>query len=248
MDRPEWGAVDPFNGSVYMTLTNNNSTLRTLANADAANPRFYNDPRTTGTAQRGNPNGHIIRWVEVSANPAATLFGWDIFLFGSRSTQDTRTVNLSGLTAANDFSAPDGLWFGRNGILWIQTDDGAYTDVTNCMLLAAIPGTVRDGATVIVANTDGTTTRNVTTYVGAQLGETKLRRFLVGPKDCEITGITETGDGKAIFVNIQHPGEDTSAANFAARTFNSNWPDGGTSRPRSATIVITRTDGGVIGV
>jgi len=248
MDRPEWGAVDPFNGSVYMTLTNNNSTLRTLANADAANPRFYNDPRITGTAQRGNPNGHIIRWVEVSANPAATLFGWDIFLFGSRSTQDTRTVNLSGLTAANDFSAPDGLWFGRNGILWIQTDDGAYTDVTNCMLLAAIPGTVRDGATVIVANTDGTTTRNVTTYVGAQLGETKLRRFLVGPKDCEITGITETGDGKAIFVNIQHPGEDTSAANFAARTFNSNWPDGGTSRPRSATIVITRTDGGVIGV
>lgn len=248
MDRPEWGAVDPFNGSVYMTLTNNNSTLRTLANADAANPRFYNDPRITGTAQRGNPNGHIIRWVEVSANPAATLFGWDIFLFGSRSTQDTRTVNLSGLTAANDFSAPDGLWFGRNGILWIQTDDGAYTDVTNCMLLAAIPGTVRDGATVTVANTDGTTTRNVTTYVGAQLGETKLRRFLVGPKDCEITGITETGDGKAIFVNIQHPGEDTSAANFAARTFNSNWPDGGTSRPRSATIVITRTDGGVIGV
>jgi len=248
MDRPEWGAVDPFNGSVYMTLTNNNSTLRTLANADAANPRFYNDPRTTGTAQRGNPNGHIIRWVEVSANPAATLFGWDIFLFGSRSTQDMRTVNLSGLTAANDFSAPDGLWFGRNGILWIQTDDGAYTDVTNCMLLAAIPGTVRDGATVTVANTDGTTTRNVTTYVGAQLGETKLRRFLVGPKDCEITGITETGDGKAIFVNIQHPGEDTSPASFAARTFNSNWPDGGTSRPRSATIVITRTDGGVIGV
>ncbi len=248
MDRPEWGAVDPFSGSVYMTLTNNNSTIRTLANTDAANPRFYNDPRTNGTAQRGNPNGHIMRWVEVSANPAAVLFGWDIFLFGARSTQDTRTVNLSGLTAANDFSAPDGLWFGRNGILWIQTDDGAYTDVTNCMLLAAIPGTVRDGATVTVANVDGTATKSVTTYVGAQLGETKLRRFLVGPKDCEITGMAESADGKALFVNIQHPGEDTTAASFAARTFNSNWPDGGTSRPRSATIVITRTDGGVIGV
>jgi len=66
MDRPEWGAVDPVNGDVYMTLTNNNATLRPLAATDAANPRHYNDPRTDGTAQRGNPNGHIIRWRETS--------------------------------------------------------------------------------------------------------------------------------------------------------------------------------------
>ena len=39
MDRPEWGAVDPFNGNVYITLTNNNSTLRSVALTDAANPR-----------------------------------------------------------------------------------------------------------------------------------------------------------------------------------------------------------------
>ncbi|MFN5542204.1 MAG: hypothetical protein ACK499_07855 [Betaproteobacteria bacterium] len=50
-----------------------------------------------------------------------------------------------------------------------------------------------------------------------------------------------------MFVNIQHPGEDT-APNFATRTYGSYWPDGGSARPRSATIVITRTDGGVIGV
>ena len=66
MDRPEWGAVDPLTGDVYMTLTNNNATLRTLAATDAANPRHYNDARTNGTAQRGNPNGHIIRWKESS--------------------------------------------------------------------------------------------------------------------------------------------------------------------------------------
>jgi hypothetical protein len=29
--------------------------------------------------------------------------------------------------------------------------------------------------------------------------------------------------------------------------FNSHWPGGGTSRPRSATVVITRADGGTIG-
>jgi secreted PhoX family phosphatase len=60
-------------------------------------------------------------------------------------------VNLSGLTDVNDFSSPDGLWFDQNGMLWIQTDDGAYTDVTNCMMLAAIPGKVGDGAAAVAA-------------------------------------------------------------------------------------------------
>jgi Bacterial protein of unknown function (DUF839) len=32
--------------------------------------------------------------------------------------------------------------------------DGAYTDVTNCMLLAALPGSVGDGASKTVTNTD----------------------------------------------------------------------------------------------
>ena len=75
----------------------------------------------------------------------------------------------------------------------------------------------------------------------------KLRRFLVGPKDCEITGIAETPDGKALFVNIQHPGENTVAGQFHRRRFDSHWPDGGTARPRSATIVITKNDGGEVG-
>jgi hypothetical protein len=247
MDRPEWGAVNPVNGDVYLTLTNNNATQRTLAATDAANPRFYNDPRTTGANQRGNPNGHIIRWAETNGNNAATTFRWDIFLFGARATVTDGNINISGLTAANDFSSPDGLWFGKNGILWIQTDDGAYTDVTNCMMLAALPGTVGDGAVRSITNTDGANSRVVMAPVGAPLGESRLRRFLVGPKECEVTGVIETPDGKALFVNIQHPGEDT-APNFTTRTYGSNWPDGGSSRPRSATIVITRADGGVIGV
>ena len=87
----------------------------------------------------------------------------------------------------------------------------------------------------------------MTTFVGKNGGEKKVRRFLVGPKECEITGIAETPDGSALFVNIQHPGEST-APNFATGAFGSHWPDGGVARPRSATIVITRDDGGIIGV
>lgn len=250
MDRPEWGAVDPKTGAAYVTLTNNTAAVRTLAATDAANPRHYNDPKTvpgggTPTPQFGNPNGHIIRWKEPS--PEALTFTWDIFLFGANFDADPDNVNLSGLTADNDFSSPDGLWFSAaTNFLWIETDDGAYTDVTNCMLLAAMPGPVGDGGMKTITNTDQTAaTKQVTTYVGKAPGA-NLRRFLVGPKDCEITGIAETPDGKALFVNIQHPGEETARANLA--TPNSIWPSvSAGTRPRSSTIVITKNDGGLIG-
>jgi secreted PhoX family phosphatase len=62
-----------------------------------------------------------------------------------------------------------------------------------------------------------------------------IRRFLVGPPGSEVTGITATPDLRTLFVNIQHPGEG------------SHWPDGGSARPRSATVIVTREDGGLIG-
>ncbi len=249
MDRPEWGAVDPSSGTVYMTLTNNNAAVRSLAATDAANPRHYNDPKTVGgvtTAQWGNPNGHIIRWREPSAE--ATTFAWDIYLFGAAADSDRAGVNLSSLGNDNDFSSPDGLFFSAaTGLLWIETDDGAYTDVTNCMLLAALPGDVGDGQRQEITSTDAAGNRKtVTAPVGRPPG-TRLRRFLVGPRECEITGLAETPDGRALFVNIQHPGEDTPAAELASP--HSTWPAGAAgARPRSATIVITRDDGGPIGL
>jgi secreted PhoX family phosphatase len=107
--------------------------------------------------------------------------------------------------------------------------------------------TNNNSAVRTIANADGSTTRAVDTFVGAVPGDTNLRRFLVGPKECEITGVTETPDGKALFVNIQHPGEETRPDFTNAASFGSHWPDGGNARPRSATIVITKDDGGAIG-
>ena len=249
MDRPEWAAVHPKTGEVYVTLTNTNASSRPITDVDAANPRFYNDRKTSGEDQLGNPNGHIIRLAESHGKVDATSFTWDVFLFGARATADATNVNISGLTDANDFSSPDSVWFSHAnpGLLWIHTDDGAYTDVTNCMTLAAVPGEVGDGAPRTVSNVDGTATQAVDTYVGKDLGEEKLRRFLVGPKECEITGIAETPDGRTLFVNIQHPGESTTP-DFATGAFGSHWPDGGLSRPRTATIAITKDDGDKIGV
>ena len=35
----------------------------------------------------------------------------------------------------------------------------------------------------------------------------EITRFLVGPKECEVTGLTWSEDYKTMFVGIQHPGE-----------------------------------------
>ena len=77
----------------------------------------------------------------------------------------------------------------------------------------------------------------------------ETRRFLVGPNLCEITGAFVTPDEKTMFVGIQHPGEAPSGTNDPAnRKPYSSWPDGDAGgRPRSATIVITKDDGGEIG-
>ncbi|MDO5086745.1 MAG: DUF839 domain-containing protein, partial [Comamonadaceae bacterium] len=161
MDRPEWGGVNPRNGEVYMTMTNN--AKRTADTLNAANPRV------------GNKNGHIVRWRETGGQ-SGTAFQWDVYLFGARA-DGQQSENLSGLTDDNDFSSPDGLYFdqrtanGAAGLLWIQTDDGAYTDVTNCMMLAALPGQVGDGAAV-------TTREGQATRKGADATADSVRRFL----------------------------------------------------------------------
>ena len=90
--------------------------------------------------------------------------------------------------------------------------------------------------------------------MGKKLGDTKFKRFLTAPKGSEVTGLAESPDGKVLFINIQHPGEGWSGS-FTSR---STWPDSGfngpttqsangVAKPRSATVVITKDDGGVIG-
>ncbi|MFC7513416.1 PhoX family protein [Herbaspirillum sp. GCM10030257] len=258
MDRPEWCSVNPANGEIYFALTNNSNRRvepsgSSQSAPDAANPRVYTDMKGS-TAQQGNPNGHILRIKEGTSGSAATAFQWDVYLFGAEAKAAAGTVNLSGLTEDQDFSSPDGIAFSQaTGICWFQTDDGAYTDVTNCMMVAAIPGQVGDGkkVTLTYPRANGTNL-TVDTYVGRAANADTVKRFLVGPVACEITGLAETPDGKALFVNIQHPGETTAMANIGDPSkYTSQWPSnagyGAGKRPRSATIVITKNDGGRIG-
>ncbi|RKZ81014.1 MAG: PhoX family phosphatase [Gammaproteobacteria bacterium] len=170
-----------------------------------------------------NDFGHIVRIVEDDAT--STIFDWDIFILAGDKEHNT-TIN------GDLYANPDGLMIDTRGVLWVQTDVSAsklntdkFAQFGNNQMLAVDPNT----------------------------GET--RRFLTGPIGCEITGVTMTPDLKTMWVNIQHPGEvpevlkrqgvkkSPSKPNAA-----SNWPDHQKNgRPRSATVLITKNDGAVIG-
>ncbi len=161
-----------------------------------------------------NLHGQILRWREAGGDPAATRFEWEIFLLagerkGARGA-DGKPVpaHLTGTIEGDVFSSPDGLAFDADGRLWIQTDYGDDEPAMQVMgtnqLLCADPGT------------------------------REVRRFLVGPRGCEITGITWSPDYRAMWINVQHPELSFPASD-------------GQSRPRSSTVLITRDDGGVIG-
>jgi secreted PhoX family phosphatase len=110
MDRPEWGAVDPRDGQVYFTLTNN--AARTAAQVNVSNPRGP------------NPFGHIIRWREDNDDSAALSFRWDLLLLSGTETDSLNPVAGASarLNAGSIHASPDGLWFDPAGTLWIQTD------------------------------------------------------------------------------------------------------------------------------
>ncbi len=170
-----------------------------------------------------NAFGQIIRWTEAAGDHAATRFNWNMFLLAGDAA-DSRDATGKPLDAAAAHACPDGIWFDAAGRLWIQTDmgesemyRGKLQTFGSNQMLAADPVT----------------------------GE--IRRFLVGPLGQEITGVTTTPDGRTMFINVQHPGATTSREDFAAGKFSSNWPDGSGKIPRSATVVITREDNGVIG-
>jgi hypothetical protein len=171
-----------------------------------------------------NNFGQIVRWRYAGGDHAATSFQWDLFvLAGSKTSSALFTGGALGEEAI--FACPDGLWCDTDSRLWIQTDmgdigppfKGPLEPFGTNQMLAADPKT----------------------------GE--VRRFLTGPWGQEVTGVITTPDQKTMFVNLQHPGAHASDEDFAAGKFGSGFPDYNGSVPRSATLVITREDGGIIG-
>ncbi|UVL83530.1 PhoX family phosphatase [Pseudomonas sp. B21-028] len=162
-----------------------------------------------------NVYGQILRWRTDRDDHASMTFSWDLFVVAGNPTVHAGTpkAGSSNVNAQNMFNSPDGLGFDQAGRLWILTDGdvsntGDFAGMGNNQMLCADPDN----------------------------GE--IRRFMVGPVGCEVTGISFAPDQKALFVGIQHPGENGGS------TFPEHLPNG---KPRSSVMVITREDGGIIG-
>ena len=208
MDRPEWVTSHPDRAEVYVALTNNKNR--------GIKPNAGGDETPVGgpNPREANRFGQIVRWRPDGGNHTAEGFEWKLFvLAGNPAVHGDDRAGSANVNAGNMFNSPDGISFDDNGILWIQTDgnyknEGDFEGQGNNQMLAADPET----------------------------GE--IRRFLVGPLACEVTGLSFSPDRRTMFVGIQHPGE---------KGFDSHWPDGGDSVPRSGVVAVTRDDGAVIG-
>ena len=219
MDRPEGLAIDTTSGHVYVALAHN--IMRGAAGhpaPDAANPRKI------------NAMGHILRWRELEAKGGRGQGGddagfvWNHLLLAGDPT--AARAEHRGTIKGDAFACPGALALDQRGRLWIGTGISSATlgkaemaGLGNNQLLACNP-----------ANAE-------------------VRRFLTGPVNSELAGATFTPDGRTMFVNVQHPGESPGGqSDPAAPRRYSNWPDfKPDSRPRSATLAIRRTDGGVVG-
>lgn len=207
MDRPEWVAANPSKAEVYVALTNNKNR--------GIKPNAGGDVTPVGgpNPRAENIYGQIVRWKPNAADHTNDGFVWDLYaMAGNPTVHDDMNAGSDNITADNMFNSPDGLKFDSNGMLWIQTDgnysnEEAFAGQGNNQMLAGDPVT----------------------------GE--IQRFMVGPKECEVTGMTWSPDRRTMFVGIQHPGERGD----------SHWPEGGDAVPRSAVIAIRREDGAVVG-
>ncbi|MBX9658593.1 MAG: PhoX family phosphatase [Nitrospiraceae bacterium] len=226
MDRPEWIDTFPRSLTAIATLTNNSrrgSTPPSVNNPDGSTAAGSARPPADAANPRAiNNYGHIIRW-HYRQDWTEPTFGWDIFALCGDPANPAHGSTIFG----DKYGSPDGIYVDPSGLLWIQTDvststinAGAYAGFGNNVMVAADPDS------------------------------RETRRFLVGPNQCEVTGVFMTPDRRTMFVGIQHPGErpDDLPADPANPKQFSSWPDGPAGgRPRSSLIVVTKDDGGRIG-
>ncbi len=173
-----------------------------------------------------NTYGHILELTAPSMDGrpdhGADRFAWDIFLLAGDPGNAEHQARYGGPVSASGWLAcPDNVAFDGQGRIWIATDQGGVQQRLG----------IGDG--VWAADTEGP-------------GRAIPRRFFRAPTGAEVCGPAFTPDSRTFFLAVQHPAGDDRGASFDTPT--TRWPDfqDGTP-PRSAVVVITKNDGGVIG-
>ena len=178
----------------------------------------------TNNSTVNDSHGSVRRLRERGNDPEALAFSWRDYAAGGPT---------GGEAGSEGFSSPDNLVFDGAGNLWVVTDisssrlngDNEYGyHKNNAMFMVPTSGPNKGVAF----------------------------RFANGPVHCELTGPYFTPDEQTLFVNVQHPGEQTGNASDSAgvfgqeQTYTSWWPEGDRSRgdnpatPKPSTVAITR--------
>lgn len=169
-----------------------------------------------GMNPRGpNRDGHVIEILEAGGDMAATTFAWEVFLVCGEPSDPSTFYAGFDKDEVSAIACPDNLAFDHIGNVWIATDGQ--------------PGTIKKNDTVFAVPT-----------AGPDRG--KVQPFLSVPPGAEVCGPEFTPDGQTLFVNVQHPGEDSEGPE-APQTL---WPDG-VWPPLPSLVVVTKIGGGRIG-
>jgi hypothetical protein len=196
-----------------------NNSKRKDDQVDAANPRA------------ANTFGHVIELTPPDGDHAAEQYSWDILVRCGDPSIAEIGAQWNPATSENGwFGSPDNCAVDHMGRLWISTDQGSSW---------AKSGTA-DGVWAMETE-------------GPLRGTGKM--FFRAPIGAEMCGPLFAPDDRSLFVAVQHPATD-GAKNYPGFEKNSTfeepatrWPDFKDAiPPRPSVVVITKQDGGVIGV
>ncbi|WPB83040.1 PhoX family protein [Sediminicoccus rosea] len=200
--------------------------------ANPVNGRVYvmltnNANRTAEQVNPANPraantHGHVVELIPPGApsqpDHAAETMRWGLFLRAGKPGVDPGTEYHRATSDQGWLSCPDNCAFDSKGRIWIATDGAGST------------AGIADG--VWVADTTGA-------------GRALTRLFYQAPTGAEVCGPWILPDDSALFLAIQHPGQN-SGSNF--ETPSTRWPDFAEGMPpRPSVIVITHAGGAAIG-
>ncbi len=182
-----------------------------------------NDRRKPGEEDAANPRhsnrfGHIIEITEPGGDFTSEASTWEILVRCGDPAIAEVGATWNPFTSENGWLAsPDNCALDAKGRLWVSTDGNDDTGAADGLWALETDGQRRGTG----------------------------RHFFRVPIGAELCGPRFTPDGETLFLAIQHPGDGEGASYESPTT---RWPDFGEALPpRPSVMVITRTDGGVIG-
>ncbi|MCU0904113.1 MAG: PhoX family phosphatase [Tabrizicola sp.] len=220
MDAPEGFVPHPITGKLYVAMTENEDRLA-AGDGDAEEQVNVANPRGP------NPHGHILELVPPGTDGArdfaAETFAWDVFVLCGDPAIPEDAAMFHPDTTTGWFTDPDNLSVDPGGRLWVCTDGPPPPGIADA---------------VFVMDTEGP-------------GRALPRIAYIAPVGSEACSPAFTPDGATVFISVQHPGElrmeDDEDAESIAES-GTLWPDFTPGTPaRPALIVLTRTDGAMVG-